>query len=110
MEMRSWFIEKSEESCYSASRLVDKVKDLPISEKDRKNLYNELHPLLYDLTKVIAYAYEATNAWDSNFAQLILDQGTEGFKTVMHRIREHSSHDGFIRMNNIYRGSLSEPV
>jgi len=107
---RSWIIEKAEYSCYNASRLIDKVKELPISERDRESLFVELHPLLYNLTKVYAYAYEATEAWDSHFAKRILDQGIEGFKAVMCRIREHSKHDGFIRINQVYGGSLSEPV
>ena len=106
----SWLLEKSEYSCYDASRLVDKVKELPISERDRQCLFVELYPLLNNLTKVVAHAYEVGDAWRSNFADLISDQGTEGFKTVMHRIREHSNHEGFIQLDKICGGSLSEPV
>ena len=107
---RSWIIEKSEVSCHCASRLVDKVKELPISERDRESLFVELHPLLYDLTKIVAYAYDVTGAWDANVANRILDQGTEGFKTVMCRIREVSKQEGFMGLNQMYPGSLSEPV
>lgn len=105
-----WLIEKSEEVCLCASRLVDKVKQLAISETDREHLFVELHPLLYDLTKIVAYVYDGTKGWDANTAQRILDQGTEGFKIFMARVREFSERNGPLRRDQMIGGRMDEPI
>jgi len=105
-----WLIEKSEEACLCASRLVDKVKQLSVSDTEREHLYVEIHPLLYNLTKIVAYANDSTKGWDAKTAQRIIDMGTEGFKIFMSRVREFSERNGFIKRDRMIGGNMDEPI
>lgn len=105
-----WLVEKSEVAGLCASRLIDKINELPISRELREHLFIELHPLLYNLTKIISSVNDSANSWDANVAERILGQGTTAFKNYMSRVREFSEHGGFISRKDISKGNLDEPL
>lgn len=103
-----YLIEKSEGSLYSCARLIDKINEMELSARNREHLYAELHPLLYDLTKVVASLEDATKVWDAGLAKRMCERGTEELKSFMSRVREFC--DGFIDPNELHKGSLKEPI
>ncbi len=105
-----WLVEKSEVAGLCAAQLVDKINQLPISPELREHLFVELHPLLYNLTKIISLVNDAGDSWDANIAKRLLEQGTTGFRNYMSRVHEFSEHGGFISLRDIRKASLHEPL
>ena len=94
--MASWLAEKSEHICESVCTVAEMIEDLPITEGIKKDLLFYLHPALYDATKIIEYAYDTDlPAWNPDVAQEVLEQGNQGFKNFMAKVKEYSDMESF---------------
>lgn len=94
--MAPWLAEKSEHICEFTCLLVDRIKLLPLAEDQKKDLLNQLHPILYDATKIIEYAYDTEiPAWTPEEAERMLKLGPRGYKNFMAKVTEFSDMEIF---------------
>ncbi|KKK99286.1 hypothetical protein LCGC14_2634260 [marine sediment metagenome] len=104
----AWLVEKSEEAAYNAARLVDLLQEASLPKGVMDQLADELHPMLYNLTKIVASANRADGSWHSDVAKTILASGSDGFRQFMSRVRELSTtgKGGQLFLEKIHRARL----
>lgn len=106
----AWLVEKSEYAARDAARLVDLLQEASLPEGVMDRLAEELHPMLYNLTKIVASANRADGSWNSDIARSILANGSDGFRQFMSRVRELSTDKGgFLFLEKIHRARLDTP-
>ncbi len=95
--MASWLAEKSEAICESLAAAAQELNSVESTPEVRQRLLNDLHGALYNATKIVEYAYDTELvAWTPFEAQKILDQGPDGVKAFMLRIKEYSDEQVFV--------------
>lgn len=94
--MAPWLAEKSEHICEFTCILVDNIKSSPMTEEQKKALIDQLHPILYDATKIVEYAYDTDlPAWTPGEAQRMLEHGIRGYKNFIAKVTEFSDMEIF---------------
>lgn len=107
--MAPWLAEKSESICEFSCRVAEKVKALKISDDQKNELLNNLHPVLYDATKIVEYAYDTDiPAWDADAAQRMLETWCTGLQELHGQSERIFRHGNFqtlwIRMKTVAAG------
>ena len=87
-----WLVEKTEHSIGNIINLrdilnkkVDLTGQMPWGETIGEYLDGSLYPALYDLTKILAFAYDNQHAWQPTDRDLIIREGERGLKMLIGR-------------------------
>ena len=82
--MAGWGAEKSENVVEHAARIVDAMRDhLPENSDVRESVDSELHPLIWDATKL--YSFFSDAEWETRDRELVIREGVKGFEKLRQR-------------------------
>lgn len=93
LNMDGWFGEKAEGVVRHLGRLCQKLPALGATPDAKDAMASELHPALYNATKLLAFSFKSLAAWSPEDAAFVMRGGDEAVRMLVYRYRTGKNMD-----------------